>query len=208
MTSLVGPLISSSASDLGIPFRASIIAGAGAIEFDATTREQHTGETRLTEHPVEEGSAVSDHALDQPDTLTLDVIISNNPIVLLASLNAQPIKAGGDPKTRAEEAYEEFDRLKRTAATLIVTTKLRTYEDMILVGLSTTRDASSDEILQITLSFREFRKATVEFERVRAPDDTVSSEPSNLGRKQTTEADPEVDEQAQSLLGSLAGFAS
>src|SRR5581483_1858281 len=50
------------------------------IEFDATVREEHYGETVITEYHVERGADVADHARPGNDRITCDVVISNTPI--------------------------------------------------------------------------------------------------------------------------------
>src|SRR5258707_82000 len=50
------------------------------IEFDSTIREEHHGTTTVTEHAVEKGANISDHARPELDRITCDVIVSNTPI--------------------------------------------------------------------------------------------------------------------------------
>jgi len=49
------------------------------ITLDASVRETHTASSTVTDHPVERGSAVSDHIRPDPDTLTMEAWISNTP---------------------------------------------------------------------------------------------------------------------------------
>lgn len=51
-----------------------------SIAVDATLRQQHSAPSTVTDHPVETGSNISDHIRPEPDTLTLEGIISNTPI--------------------------------------------------------------------------------------------------------------------------------
>lgn len=51
-----------------------------SIEFDATIREEHQGTTTVTEHNVEVGANVSDHARPELRKITCDVCVSNTPI--------------------------------------------------------------------------------------------------------------------------------
>src|SRR4051794_30438938 len=51
------------------------------LDFDAVTSEKHDEPVEVTEHAVESGAAVSDHARPGPDTVTLECVVTNTPIV-------------------------------------------------------------------------------------------------------------------------------
>lgn len=200
-----GPLTRSAQNALGLPFKASITPADGTqIFFDATVSENHSSSLTLTDHPVEEGAVVTDHAQSNPDELTINGIISNRPIVVLASLNARPSVQGGDPAARAEDAFREFERLKNTVTLLFVSTEIKDYEDMIIVDVIAPRDASTRHILDITLKLRKFRKATVESVEAPEPVEPVHKAKRKRGKQQMKEASPEVNEKSGSLLASWA----
>lgn len=50
------------------------------LHFDAVTSEATEGTAGVTEHPVEEGADVADHVRDELDTVTLEVVVTNQPI--------------------------------------------------------------------------------------------------------------------------------
>jgi hypothetical protein len=52
----------------------------GSISFDVIVSEKHSRDCLVTEHTVEQGSAVVDHVRPNPQTLTLEVFVSNVPI--------------------------------------------------------------------------------------------------------------------------------
>lgn len=54
----------------------------GALEtfkFDATTSEDPSDVTAITDHPVEQGANIVDHARDEPERVTVEGIITNTP---------------------------------------------------------------------------------------------------------------------------------
>lgn len=53
------------------------------IGFDQTASENHTAVATVTKHPIEKGSDVADHVRTDPETLTLEVFVSNTPITTL-----------------------------------------------------------------------------------------------------------------------------
>jgi len=54
----------------------------GGIWIDATVEELHVSDVDVTEHPVEEGTAITDHIRARADVVRLTCMISNQPIEL------------------------------------------------------------------------------------------------------------------------------
>lgn len=57
----------------------------GSISLDASLSEGHSMTAEATDHPVEQGSSISDHVHIKPRVVTIEGIISNHPIKLPAS---------------------------------------------------------------------------------------------------------------------------
>jgi hypothetical protein len=55
-------------------------AQIGQQHFDAILSEDHSRTTLVTEHSVEQGSAVVDHVRPNPDELTLEAFVTNTPV--------------------------------------------------------------------------------------------------------------------------------
>jgi hypothetical protein len=51
------------------------------IVLDATVRQVHRASATITEHPVEEGSNISDHIRPDLDAIRVEAVITNTPIV-------------------------------------------------------------------------------------------------------------------------------
>jgi len=64
-----------------------------ALEFDATTREDHSTTAMVAKHTVETGVSVTDHVIPEGLKLSLGVVISNTPI-----RPAGVLAAAGSPK--------------------------------------------------------------------------------------------------------------
>lgn len=181
------------------------IIGPLTIEFDATTRETHTSATSPTEHPVEDGSVVSDHAIDQPDELELEGMITNTPVLALASQRSRSV-LGGPASARANDANAELDRLMKTKTLVEAETVLRTYTSMLIVSKSVTRDKNTGQILAVVVRLRQFRTATVEATEAPEPVSTIDAPESDLARQQTAPAPPEVEEKTRSVGADIANF--
>ena len=125
-------------------------AKIGALELDASVSEGHDGEVEVTEHPVEVGANVSDHARIKPDTLTMEGVISATPFGKEASLDY------------IREGYEKLLELKDARELLTIVTVLRAYSDMMLVKLTVPRDANSGDALRFSATFKQVRLAEVQ----------------------------------------------
>lgn len=139
-----------------------------SVEVDCSITEQHSGEVEVTEHPVEEGFNVSDHARPKPDALTMDAIVSNTPIN--RTQRKRVVQAFGfqfetstlsDQRqgvaSYAEAAYAKLRDLKDAGKVITVVTNLRTYDSMIITSLSVPRDARSGDALRFSIAFRQIR---------------------------------------------------
>lgn len=126
------------------PTRAKI----GALELDASLRETHSARNEVTQHPVERGSAVSDHIRPLPDGLVIEGVVSNAPL-------ARPglVADSAENVTRADSAYLQLLELRNSGQLVTVTTKRRTYTNMALTDLTVPGDASIGDALQFTATF-------------------------------------------------------
>ncbi len=54
--------------------------GLPAVVFDIITSQKHTHSSKVTDHPVEDGSDIADNVIDEPDEVTIVGYISLTPI--------------------------------------------------------------------------------------------------------------------------------
>lgn len=136
------------------------------IELDCTVSEAHNGEVEVTEHPVEEGANISDHARVKPPTLTLEGMVSNTPLNQGQHRRKVTSKEGFVFETTAttdqitgqpgimESAFTKLQELREKAMPITVITRLKTYTNMVLTSLVVPRNASTGEALRFTATFR------------------------------------------------------
>lgn len=128
------------------------------ITLDATISEAHEGEVDVTEHPVEQGADVTDHARPKPDNYMLTGLISDTPLS-----PGQARRAGVAEGTvkeipgRSQLVYEQLRTLKDTGKLITVVTGLRTYENMLVTKLSAPRDNKTGDALMFTMGLRQIR---------------------------------------------------
>jgi len=127
--------------------------------FDAFTKENHSGSVRVTEHPVQGGANISDHAYNLPDKLTLEILVSDS---------VESIVAGqfSGSKSKSITAYEVLRSLKERRVLVSVRTRLHYYTNMIIENISVSDDYKSANSLRCTVSLRQVMMAVVPVEYV------------------------------------------
>lgn len=115
----------------------------GGFTADVTIAEEHTDELTITEHPVEQGASISDHAFKNPVRVVIRVGYSNS-----------SEKAGGDADYMRAQ-YKNFLTLQATRKPFTITTGKRQYSNMLIQSLGTTTDQSTENALLLTVTCRE-----------------------------------------------------
>jgi hypothetical protein len=67
------------------------------FEIDAVISEERSTECEITEHPVEKGVSITDHARIRPKMITLDVVVSDTPVGGLAERRGMTIDGAFTP---------------------------------------------------------------------------------------------------------------
>ena len=148
------------------------------IVAQATIEERHADDLEVTEHPLQQGASIADHAYKRPARLVLQLGWSNSPTdtgglvssaLGLASavnpavqrvMNAAGVISGaigigsalmGSNVDQVQAIYQQLLFLQEQRALFSVQTAKRTYVDMICRSLSTETDYRSANSLPITM---------------------------------------------------------
>jgi hypothetical protein len=165
------------------------------IEFDASVSETYTDETEVMGFPVEDGSEISDHIRKLPVSIEINGVISNTPIVFLASVQANlpkssPIVQDLKPTLdRVETGYAQLRAFQDAGILVDVVTGLRSYWNMALTSISVSRDANTGNILNSTLTLREVKIAQAMSIDLPTPQDKGNEKKKNKGKKQPKKAE-------------------
>lgn len=167
----------------------------GFADFVAkvTIEEVHTDELTITNHPVEQGAAVTDHAFKNQARLSLQAGWSNS----------DP-EADSDP-TYVTQLYERLLALQSGRVPFDVYTGKRRYRNMLLQGLATTTSEKTENVLIVTATMREI--ITVTTQATTVPPNSVQSTPSKTGgvRAAGTKQLAPAPQANKSALAVLAG---
>lgn len=132
----------------------------GGFVADITIEEDHTDVVEITQHPVENGAAITDHAYKLPASVVITVGYSNSSYAAL-----------GNP-FYVQQIYQQLLALQASLEPFSVTTGKRMYDNMLIHRLSTKTDEKTENAMIITVELQEI--LIVETQTV------PSSDPSNM----------------------------
>lgn len=132
----------------------------GNIELDAVLDEAHDWQADATMNPVEEGSPVTDHIIEQPDKLKIRGFISETPLVASESVRGANSTPWAESLT--QPVFDLLRDLIKARETVTVYTKYRIYNDMVLTNLNIPRSAATGEAIEFTAEFVHIRKVATQ----------------------------------------------
>ena len=151
--------------------------------FDVTPRNDHDQRVTKTTHPVQTGASISDHAYLEPARLTIEVGMSD-----AMDAYATGLWIGG--ATKSVSAYQVLLAMQFARIPLVVITRLRTYQNMLIVN-----NPAED-----TVETFSGLKCRITFEEIFVADTQVvsnSARPYDTSQTKTGQAHPTPPTQAQ-----------
>ena len=121
----------------------------GRVVFDAVLRTDHNGTVQVTQHPVQTGASISDHAFCNPDELQLEIGMSD------AAVNAS-----GGPG-RSVNAYKTLRAIMDKRELVTVVTRLNTYSNMLITAISSPDDYTTMFGLRASIYFTQVKIVNV-----------------------------------------------
>lgn len=156
------------------------------IPFDATLSETHTFDAEVTEHAVETGSAVNDNVRAKPRALKLDVLIVDMPLT--------KSQAGEGSEGRAAQYLNTLDLLRENGDRVKVFTSVRSYENLAIKNLTTSRDKPTKGALKVSIQFVEVLEVKTETVQVRTVQ--KAKKPLDTGKQATKTTDAKTEDKS------------
>jgi hypothetical protein len=179
--------------------------GTGTDLFvpDATIEEVHSDDLEITDHPVEQGTVISDHAFKRPSELIITAGWSNSPNnsglknqILGAAANTSPalqavigaaeaingvvsLFSSNGQGSPSKAAYLKLFDMQRNRFLFTIYTGKRAYRNMIVKSLATTTDAKTENSLIIRIGCREILMAQTQ--TITVPDSSKMANPQQNG---------------------------
>lgn len=155
-----------------LPLRAKdlvlVKTNIGAYFFDAFLRVDHTSKLKVTEHPIESGSVVADHAYMEPREVVMEVGMSDS----MTSLVPGQFTGGW---SRSVTAYQLLLNLQQTRTPLFVYTRLGAYQNMLITAISVPDDYKTKNTLKASVTMRELLVASAKDVKVSAIPQTTNT---------------------------------
>jgi hypothetical protein len=120
----------------------------GVVAADAVLVERHSDQSVITEHPVEQGSVISDHIYALPARLELTYTWSP----------ASNFNTSDDPSF-LNSLYSTLLTLKANGTLFRVVTGKRTYENMAIEAIAETTDKETENVLTLIIELKEILMA-------------------------------------------------
>jgi hypothetical protein len=128
----------------------------GNIIAQVTLEESHTDEIQITDHPVDRGSPISDHAFARPAELTMKLAWSNSPGPSDAGSAApSQSKTSGAGVDQVSRIYSQLLALQAALTPVEIITGKRAYKNMLCRSISTATTVETDNSLVVTAIFRQ-----------------------------------------------------
>lgn len=175
MSAALSSLVGVGASILGNVLTVIPQGNIGGIAIPATLEETSTDLVTVTDHPVEAGAEISDHAYYRPAELTMRCGWSNsNTTSLLGAVSSlfsgggassfvstllgqNPPASGGGMSVSdfVSGIYAQLLALQQSLVPFTVVTSIRQYTNMMMTSLAVTRDKKTSQALMVTATMRQ-----------------------------------------------------
>lgn len=139
----------------------------GGFVATVTIDEKGTDELEITQHPVQQGAQISDHAYLKPATLSVQAKwgVETGPL---------------------DETYKALLALQAAREPIDVVTGKRIYKNMLIQSLGQTNDSENENILSVDFSLQEIIIVNVEVTTVPAREKHANSQKTSGTQKSGT----------------------
>lgn len=148
---------------------------ATSYVFDAVLSLDHDQTLTKTHHPVQTGASVSSHAYIEPAQLVLYVLMSDvaQQYVAANQITAPYVQQWTGNPSKSVSAYLQILALQSARIPLTVTTRLRTYSNMLILRVSPHEDSKTITGVRFRVEFEQLFIANTQANPISArPNDT------------------------------------
>jgi hypothetical protein len=128
--------------------------------FDGTVRESHSKRASISRNPMETGVNLADHAIMEPDELTIEIAVSDSPLLFAADGSAKAPTADNaqtftGSERRSVSAWAELENWMRAFVPFDIITGLKTYKSMLISSINAEQDKDSAGALWATVQLQQ-----------------------------------------------------
>lgn len=139
----------------------------GSVNMHIILEEQHAVDVVVTEHPVQDGSVISDHVSVKLREGSLKALVSNHSLSEAKTFN--PSATPGDELKNV--ALDAWDRLKQVAEAMqpvTIVTVMETYKNVIVTHVGAVRNGESGDAQEFDVKFKQIKRVQLKEDRITA----------------------------------------
>jgi hypothetical protein len=114
----------------------------GTVTFDTMVTEEHRYSSRVTNYPVESGTIISDHIINEPDTVILSGLVTDTPLNILAGFN------------RSIAAFNALIQIHERRQVIDIVTGIKVYKNMAITSLDVPRSIKNGQSLTFNIQLQ------------------------------------------------------
>lgn len=149
----------------------------GTFYFDAVFSEEHRSTVTVTQHPVQTGADVADHAYKDPEEVMLSIGVSD------IAMDYTSKRSDGYSK----KAIDTLQTIMDLREPVKLYTLLRTYKNMVITSISVPKDYKTQTSIMATVIFTKVRLVSVTLRNVSKTSSSKSKGGSGSKKKTKTE---------------------
>lgn len=177
----------------------------GEVHCDAVIREHHSLTASMTQHATETGSENSDNYRAEPPVITIQAVISRNPLATTfpgqtAINSVANLIDGSDPVVAA---WNEFKRYRDESEAIAIVTGKAFYANMMILNLDEDRDGNDWMIFNITAAKKNVAYTSVTEALSAESKETATT---TLQDNQNTGAQSAEEAESSTVLADLLGL--
>lgn len=138
------------------------------MPFNLFISEKHSLKFRVSDHPLQDGSTISEHVHQEMREVNIEGMFTNHPMRKLDEVNEVKFKdeyATSDVKpTVSNTALANFEKLKLLAKQrkpVRLVCSLEIYPKMVITGIDYDRDSKSGSSIRFTMTLRELKTVSL-----------------------------------------------
>ena len=116
--------------------------GPAIVTFDTMISEDHKYTSRVTYYPIESGTIISDHIINQPDVVILSGLITDTPLNIFAPFN------------RSISAFNTLIKLHEDRQVVDIVTGIKIYKNMAITSIDVPRTIKTGQTLTFNIELQ------------------------------------------------------
>lgn len=130
--------------------RITILSAIGNLSLDCTSDFSHNLPVTVTKHPIEDGTSISDHVINENMTFSVTGVVVDNKI------------ADFNHSMTMEQAFSFLENLRTQRITVSLLTYNRKYSNLVISGLSFPKSLA-EKVLNVQIDLEQIRVVSSTF---------------------------------------------